>query len=302
MRVTSSRLSIRLLPIAMAAVLAACGNGPSQQQNADAVNGKAEAARQAELDARAAELARREAEVTAKELEQENARLREEAETAKREQAEKEAAAKKAAARKVAQARLAAARQSATAQPAVMRTEAARASSPETLHVQAGTQLDIALSSELSSKTSQVGETFEGRVTSDLLVGDRVAIPAGTRVVGSVAEVISGSNSVGAIPLLALRIDRVEFGDGRSIPIHGEFQQQGQSEKGRDAAKIIGGAAAGAVLGHQVRNDNRGKIIGGLLGAAAGTAIAKKTGTEVQLPVGSQLNVVLSDGFSVTRS
>jgi len=80
------------------------------------------------------------------------------------------------------------------------------------------------------------------------------------------------------------------------------LQQLGQSEKGRDTAKIVGGAAVGAVAGHQVRNDNRGKIIGGLIGALAGTAIAKKTGTEVQLSAGSQLNIVLSDGFSVTRS
>ncbi len=35
------------------------------------------------------------------------------------------------------------------------------------------------------------------------------------------------------------------------VAIRGELQQLGESEKGADAAKIIGGAAAGAVIGHQ---------------------------------------------------
>jgi type IV secretory pathway VirB10-like protein len=299
-----SWLTVRLLPMAAAAVLAACGNDPSQRQSADTVTEQSEAVRQAELDARAAALARREAELAAKELEQENERLRAEVEAAKREQEEaaRVAAAKEAAAKKAARARLAAANQSAAAQPAVMRADAAPVLAPAPLHIQAGTPLAIALSSELSSKTSQIGETFEGSVASDLWVGDRIAVPAGTRVVGNVTEVISGANSIGAVPLLALRLDRLELADGRSIPIRGEFQQQGKSEKGRDAAKIVGGAAAGAVIGHQVRHDDKGKVIGGILGGALGTAIAKKTGTEVQLPAGSQLNIVLSDGFSVTRS
>jgi type IV secretory pathway VirB10-like protein len=301
---TSTRVSMRLLPFAVAAVLAACGNGPSQPQSSEAMMEKSGVVKQAELDVRTAELARREAELTAKEQEQENIRLRADAEEAKQEseEADRIAAAKATAAKRAAVRRAAEARAAAAVQPAVRRTAAASVVAPEPLHVGAGTQLAIELSSDLSSKTAKVGESFEGRVVSDVLVGDRIAVPAGARVVGTVSEVISGSNSIGAVPLLALRVDRLELADGRTIPIRGELQQLGQSEKGRDAAKIVGGAAIGAVAGHQVRNDNRGKVIGGIIGALAGTAIAKKTGTEVQLSAGSPLKIVLSDGFSVTRS
>ncbi len=75
--------------------------------------------------------------------------------------------------------------------------------------------------------------------------------------------------------------------------------QTGQSEKVRDTAKILGGVAAGAVLGHQVKTNNRGKVIGGLLGGAIGAVAARKTGTEVELPAGSTLTLTTGEPFTV---
>jgi hypothetical protein len=45
---------------------------------------------------------------------------------------------------------------------------------------------------------------------------------------------------------------------------------------------------------------DKGKIIGGLLGAAAGAAAAKKTGTEVELPAGTVLGFTLNSPVNVT--
>jgi hypothetical protein len=65
--------------------------------------------------------------------------------------------------------------------------------------------------------------------------------------------------------------------------------------------KIVGGAAAGALLGDQVSKKDRGKVIGGLLGAAAGAVAAKETGTEVKLAEGTALTLALGAPVEITR-
>ena len=84
----------------------------------------------------------------------------------------------------------------------------------------------------------------------------------------------------------------------RIVAISGRIVQLGKSDTGRDTAKIAGGALAGAVIGHQIDSD-KGKIIGGILGGAAGAVAAKKTGTEVELPSGTVVGFLLDDSFEV---
>jgi hypothetical protein len=168
--------------------------------------------------------------------------------------------------------------------------------------VPAGTPLMLALSSNLSTKTAHPGDRFKASLVSDLTIdGHRVA-PAGARVVGTVTQVVSGSNKIGGVPSLALTLNRLVLRDGQRIPITGALVQQGKSDTGRDTAKILGGAAAGAVIGHQVNDDRRGTVIGGLLGGAAGAVAAKKTGTEVELPAGSKLTIEVGAPFEVREA
>jgi outer membrane lipoprotein SlyB len=87
-----------------------------------------------------------------------------------------------------------------------------------------------------------------------------------------------------------LRIDFTQLvvADGSTMPVAIQINQKGQSEKGRDTAKIVGGTAAGAIIGHQI-DSGSGKVIGGIIGGAAGAVAAQKTGTEVDVPAGSVL-------------
>ena len=172
---------------------------------------------------------------------------------------------------------------------------------PQPIVVPAGTQLSVGLSSDLSTKTARVGDQVDARLVSDLIIDGRRAVPAGSPVRGAVTEVVSGSNKVGGVPTLALRFDRVELDSGATIAINGHAVQQGQSDTGKDTAKIVGGAAAGAIIGHQV-DDDKGKIIGGLLGGAAGAVAAKKTGGEVSMPAGTVILVAVEAPFEVTGS
>lgn len=262
-----------------------------------------------DLKARQEELARREAAVAEKEREiqlaQREAKVAEQEQQLAKEKKEAEDAAAKAAAARDAALKVAAAKKAAAARAASTKTPATSSPSkpPEpvvkNVEVATGTPLTIALSSDLSSKTARPGDSFEATVASGVMVDGRVVVPVGTRVTGNITEVISGSRAIGAVPTLGLKFNQLELEDGQIIPITGELTEQGTSEKVRDTAKILGGAAVGAVLGHQIKTNNTGKIVGGLLGGAIGAVAAKNTGTEVELASGSTFTLTTGEPFTV---
>jgi type IV secretory pathway VirB10-like protein len=310
----NSALSPVLSMLAVCLALSACGKQSTAPAPAAAAPEPATAADTGasddDLKARQEELARREAAVAEKEREiqlaQRESKVAEQEQQLAREKKEAEAeAAKAAVARDAALKSNAAKKAAAAARAAAAKTSASSGPSapPEpvfqNVEVAAGTPVTVALSSDLSSKTARPGDSFEATVASNVMVNGRVVVPAGTRVTGNITEVISGSNSIGAVPALGLKFNQLELEDGQIIPITGELMEQGPSEKVRDTAKILGGAAAGAVLGHQIKSNNRGKVIGGLLGGAVGAIAAKNTGTEVQLASGSTVTLTTGEPFSV---
>lgn len=170
---------------------------------------------------------------------------------------------------------------------------------PPPITVPSGTQLVVSLNEDLSSKTATPGQPFEARVANSVVIDGRVAVPAGTKVLGTVTDVISGSRKIGGVPTLGLSFDSLVLPDGERVRIDGDLVEHGASERGQDTAKILGGTAAGAILGHQIKNNNGGKIIGGLIGGALGAVAAQKTGTEVQIASGSELTISLASSFQV---
>ncbi len=250
---------------------------------------------------RAVQLAQREADVAA--AEQELARKKE-ADAAVAKATARKAAASKAAAAKAAAAKSAAAREAANASQAGQSAGGVYPPSPPVpalrrVQVPGGTAIVVALSSPLSSKTAKIGDTFGATVASNVVANGQIAVPAGTRVSGKVVQVVSGSRSIGAVPALGLEFDQLELDDGQVVPITGTLNEQGASEKVQDSAKIVGGAAAGAVIGHQVHTNSGGTIVGGLLGGAIGALVARNTGSEVQLAAGSQLTLNTADPFTI---
>ena len=278
-------------------VLGVAGCSKTETQAPQAISGpdtetaavaQIEADRVADLAAREAELAQREADLAMKEREQELARR--EADLASKESAAKKAAARPAASRPV----------KAPAGVVAMPTAPAPVSTPrvpQTIVVPAGTQLSVALVSALSTKTAVVGQTFDARLASDVVVDGRRVLDAGSRVAGTVTEVVSGSKKIGGVPVLGLRFDNVALEDGRTVAINGKLVQQAKSETAQDTAKIVGGTAVGAVMGHQIDDDSRGRIIGGILGGAAGALIARNTGSDIELPADTVLTIALDAPF-----
>jgi hypothetical protein len=164
--------------------------------------------------------------------------------------------------------------------------------------IPAGTELSIGLSSAVSTKSASIGDPVDARLASDLVVDGRRAIMAGAPIRGRVTEVVSGSKRIGGTPTLAMNFDGIELEDGKTVPISGQLVQQGKSDTGRDTAKIVGGTAAGAIIGHQI-DDDKGTVIGGILGGAAGAIAARKTGTEIDVPAGTVMAFVVDRPFQV---
>lgn len=287
-----------ILSTAVAAlVVAGCGGSSSSDvapaasvtpTDPAAETAQAEAQRAAELQAREDELAKREAEIALAAREQELARR--EAELAAREKAAKQAAS---APKKASTAGSATKPATVAAAP-----QAPAKAAPTPILVPAGTELAIGLSSPLSTKSASIGDPVDARLASDVVIDGKRAILAGAPVRGRVTDVVSGSKRIGGTPTLALAFDGIELEDGGTVAISGQVVQQGKSDTARDTAKIVGGAAAGAVIGHQM-DDDKGKVIGGLLGGAAGAIAARKTGTEIEVPAGTVMAFVVDQPFKV---
>jgi len=246
------------------------------------------AADQAAADQAAAELAAREQELKAREVDLE---LRE------RELAAQQAAAAKVPAKAPVKASTPAKAASTPkpAEPPAAPTPAAPPSPPVT--VAAGTQLSVKLNSDYSTKTTALGATVNAELASDLVVdGQRVA-KAGAPISGTVTEVTSGSRKIGAVPALKIDFTQLVVADGSTMPVAIRINQKGQSEKGRDTAKVAGGTAAGAIIGHQI-DSGKGAVVGGILGGAAGAVGAAKTGTEAEIPAGSVLTANVRTAFT----
>lgn len=197
----------------------------------------------------------------------------------------------------------------ATAKPAPAAAPAAPKPSPtpappapvRVVTVPEGTVLALSLATPLSTKTAKVGDTVRATVVEPISVDGRTAIASGTTVAGQVIKVVSGSDKIGGVPTLALYFDRLELPGNVDVPLSGEITQSGKSDTGRDVAKIVGGAAAGAIIGGEVKKGDKGKVIGGLLGGAIGAVAAQKTGTEVQLAEGTALSLTLAAPIDITK-
>jgi len=289
----ASILSAAVAPL----TLTACG-GPSASDAVPTASvsptdptvdaAQAQADLDAKLKAREDELAKREADLAIAAREQDLARR------------EAELAAKETATKKVAKT----VKPVPAPQPAVVAAAPKpKVSTPAPVPVQpivvpAGTELSIGLSSTVSTKSASIGDPVDARLASDLVIDGRRAIMAGAPIRGRVTEVVSGSKRIGGTPTLAMNFDGIELEDGNTVPISGQLVQQGKSDTARDTAKIVGGTAAGAIIGHQI-DDDKGTVIGGILGGAAGAIAAKKTGSEIDVPAGTVMAFVVDRPFQV---
>jgi hypothetical protein len=139
------------------------------------------------------------------------------------------------------------------------------------LVVSADSVLGLQLESTVSSERARVEDRVDARVVRDVRVGGDVAIPAGSRAIGSVMSVERGGRLKDRAKL-GIRFHTLVLADGTEVPITSEtIYRNGDAPGQGSAAKIGGGAVAGAILG-AILGGGKGAAIGGAAGAGAGTA------------------------------
>lgn len=170
----------------------------------------------------------------------------------------------------------------------------------EELVVGADSVIGLQMETTLTTERARVEDRVEARVTRDVTVGDRPAIPAGARMIGSVSLVEKGGK-VRERARLGVRFHTLVLADGTTLPVQTDtIFRDGDSPAGSSTAKIGGAAVGGAILG-AIFGGAKGAIIGGSTGAAGGTAAVMAGDRKpAVLPAGSSVTVRLSAPVTVT--
>ena len=158
------------------------------------------------------------------------------------------------------------------------------------LVVPADSVIGFRTDSRLSSERSRVEDRVEARVVRDVRVAGEIAVPAGTKAIGTVVTVERGGKFKERAGI-GIRFDELQLADGTRLPLSTDtIFRYGDAPGNSSAAKIGGGAVAGAILG---------AIIGGGKGAAVGAASGAGAGTGV-VASGQRNEAVIAAGSEVT--
>jgi len=168
------------------------------------------------------------------------------------------------------------------------------------LIVSADSVIGLQLKNTVSSETSQVEDRVEAQVVRDVAVGGRVAIPAGSRVLGAVTVVDRGGK-VRDRARLGVRFHTLVLGDGTTLPLQTDtVYRDGDSPSSSSAAKMGGAAIGGAIVG-AILGGGKGAVIGGATGAAGGTAaVMAGSRRAATMASGSTITVRVLSPVSVT--
>lgn len=158
-----------------------------------------------------------------------------------------------------------------------------------------GQEMDLRLQERLSSDTAAAEQRFEATTAVDLMQGERVLIPAGSKVRGVVRSAEKAGN-IDRTGKLTLAFDQVTV-RGRNYPIRAMATQVFESRGIRDEGKTLGtGGAVGAIIGGII-GGLKGAIIGAVVGA--GGVIAATEGKDVVLEPGTIVRIRLDERLQV---
>jgi hypothetical protein len=158
-------------------------------------------------------------------------------------------------------------------EPAPVAEPVARPAEPvyEEIVVPATSVIGLEIETTISTERARVEDRVDARVTRDVYVDGRTAIPAGSRVIGAVTLVERGGK-VKERARLGVRFHTLVLAGGRQVDLRTEpIYREGESPVNDSSKKIGGAAIGGAVLG-AILGGGKGAITGATVGAAGGTA------------------------------
>jgi len=160
--------------------------------------------------------------------------------------------------------------------------------------------IGLTTETRLSSDTAKIEDRVDAKVSRDVNVGGKVAIPAGSKAIGSVMLVERGGKFKDRARL-GIRFHTLVLADGTRLPINTEaIYREGDSPSNSSAAKVGGGAVGGAILG-AILGGAKGAAIGAAAGGGGGTAAVMASGpSTVTIPAGTPLTARITSPVTVT--
>lgn len=164
----------------------------------------------------------------------------------------------------------------------------------EQLVIPSSSVIGLRVETPLSTERTRVEDRVDARVTRDVLADGRVAVPAGTRAVGSVVLVEPGGKMRDRARL-GVRFHTLILDDGTELPVTTEaIYREGESPSTESTRKIGGAAIGGAILG-AIIGGKKGAIVGSATGAAGGAAVVMAGDRNAAtLPAGSIVTIRLA--------
>lgn len=168
----------------------------------------------------------------------------------------------------------------------------------EEVTVAAESVLGVSLESTISSETAKIEDRVNARVSRDVLVDGKVAVPSGARLEGVVTEVTRGGKFKER-PRVGVTFQTLILADGTKISLTTDPVYREGDAPSNVNAKVGGSGVVGAILGAMI-GGKKGAVLGGAAGAAGGAAVvATGNRAEVQLLSGSPLTVRLRQPITV---
>jgi type IV secretion system protein VirB10 len=198
--------------------------------------------------------------------------------------------------------------------PKLRESRPATGDAAEQITLPAGTRIPLALKHAITTKSAREGDAVYAETTFPIVVNDRIIIPAGSYVQGTIsnvkragrvkgrAEVLVHFNTLilpnGYTLLLPGAVDNVPGMDNGKMKDK-EGTIQGDSTKGRDAARIAESAGTGGLIG-AAADGGKGAAVGGAGGGLIGlAAVLLSRGPDLRLEAGSTMETVLERPITV---
>jgi hypothetical protein len=169
---------------------------------------------------------------------------------------------------------------------------------PDPITLPDQTAIRVTLDQTVASDQNRPGDHFEATVSEPIVVADKTVIPRGAPVEGLVVDAHHSGRLMGRARLqLALETVTV---NGKTYDVRTAAHTRiGGNHKKQNLALIAGGAGGGALIG-AIAAGGKGVLIGGPIGAGAGTAAAFITGKkDIRLPPETPLTFTLAEPVTI---
>ena len=187
--------------------------------------------------------------------------------------------------------------------------------------VPAETTIPIMLMTPINTKSAYVGASFYCESVYPITVGNRIIIPRGSSVKGTISQVVRPGRVKGRARI-GLRFDELVLPNGTTVQLRAvlsgfgsqggekfkpeEGKIQGDSSKGEDAGRVIesglSGGELGTIIGLERGAPGEGAAIGAGAGALGGVIwVLASRGKDAVLPHGTSLELKLTQPLNFSR-